>query len=365
MKSTGHNAAVSPTNVSTGEHAALTVDVLEHGGRGQWDEYVANHPRARLYHQSAWQPLVEAEFRHETRYLWARDTQGQVAGVLPLVRLKSRLFGDYMVSVPFLNYGGALGRDESTERLLMDEAALWARERGVNHIEFRDEHDRGGEWRQRTDKVTLELELPADADTLWRSIGTKKRTRIRRPTKAGAVVTHGGAELLDAFYKVFSRNMRDLGTPVYSRRFFAALLNAFPDQTSLTVITLDGVPAAAAFLVRDGERMEIPWASALREHNRLAVNMLLYWVVLQRSIEEGARVFDFGRSSVGAGTYQFKLQWGAEPRQLFWHYWLSHANAMPNLTPSNPKFQLAIKAWQRLPVPVANLIGPHIVRNLP
>lgn len=343
---------------------AVRVSILEPAQNERWDAFVTAHERASIYHQSKWRELIESEFRHQTYYLWARRAE-EVVGVLPLVRLKSALFGDYMVSVPFLNYGGALGCDRQIEDLLMHHAVELALERGIKHIEFRDECERDAPWHARTDKVTMELELPATPEALWQSVGTKKRTRIRRPGKAGARAIHGGAELVDSFYTVFSRNMRDLGTPVYSRRLFERILDAFADEASITVVMLDEEPVAAAFLIASGTRMEIPWASALREHNRLAVNMFLYWEVLKRAIEQGMKVFDFGRSSVGAGTYEFKKQWGALERQLYWHYWLGDADALPNLTPNNPKYRLAIRAWQHLPMPVANTLGPLVVRNLP
>jgi serine/alanine adding enzyme len=131
------------------------------------------------------------------------------------------------------------------------------------------------------------------------------------------------------------------------------------------VIRVAGHPAAAAFLLQGPQRMEIPWASSLRTYNRIGVNMLLYWEALKFSIARGCRVFDFGRSSIGSGTYRFKQQWGAQPRQLYWHYWLRTGNQPPALNPDNPRFRLAIRMWQRLPLAIANRLGPPIVRNLP
>lgn len=299
----------------------------------------------------------------------ARDGEGAVSGVLPLVRLRSRLFGDFMVSMPYLNNGGVLARDTGVQRALMARAEELAAELGCSHLEYRFDTEldppAAGQMPVRTDKVAMELSLPDDEDTLGKSLGSKLRSQIRRPTKAGAVAESGHEELLDDFYAVFSKNMRDLGTPVYARAFFAAILRAFPDDTQLVVVKVDGVPAAGGFLIGHQGRLEIPWASADREFNRISVNMLLYWEVLRYAIGKRYALFDFGRSTADSGTYKFKRQWGAQPRQLWWYYWLRAGQPMPSLTPTSGKFALAVKAWQQLPLPVANLLGPHIVKNLP
>jgi FemAB-related protein (PEP-CTERM system-associated) len=329
------------------------------------DAYARTNARTSHYHLSGWRQLVEEVFGHATYCVQARDGAGQVCGLLPLVRLRSRMFGDYMVSVPYVNYGGAIAADTHIERQLMDSAASLAAELGVSHVEFRDVAKRDGPYVLRTDKVVMVRELPADVDELWREVGAKVRAQVRRPSREGAVVVRGGGELLGDFYQVFARNMRDLGTPVYGREFFSAILRRFPAATSLTVVRLAGRPVAAAFLLRDRSRIEVPWASSLREHNASGVNMLLYWSLLEQAVQSGCREFDFGRSSRDSGTWRFKKQWGAQERPLYWHYWLAPGRPIPGLRTDNPKFALAIRLWQRLPVAVANLIGPSIVKNLP
>ncbi|WP_116348508.1 GNAT family N-acetyltransferase [Alkalilimnicola ehrlichii] len=211
----------------------------------------------------------------------------------------------------------------------------------------------------------MELLLPDDPAPLWSDIGSKLRAQIKRPRREGVTVDAGGANLLAAFYSVFARNMRDLGTPVYPKRFFLRILELFPDQAFIVTVKHRGRPVAAAFLLGWQDRLEIPWASSIREYNRIGVNMLLYWEALCAAIERGYRCFDFGRSSVDSGTYRFKRQWGARPVPLYWYYWLPPGKSLPNLTPDNPKYQLAIRLWQRLPVAVTNLLGPSLVKNLP
>ena len=343
--------------------APLNIHMLEAGGEHLWDAYAAQHPQATLYHLSGWRELIHSVFGHETLYLYAARGAA-MAGILPLVRLKSRMFGDYLVSMPYFNYGGAVTENPTVSQFLMDAAAERARELGCSHIEFRDTDSRPS-WPVRTDKVIMELPLPADAAALWSAFSPKLRAQIRKPQKEGAEFVRGGSELLPEFYAVFARNMRDLGTPVYSRSFFKAILDAFPKHASIALVRYKHRAVAAGFLLGYRDRIEIPWASSLREFNSLGVNMLLYAEALRMAIEDGYRVFDFGRSSVDSGTYKFKKQWGASERQLYWHYWLARGGPLPQLTTNNSKYQLAIAVWKRLPLFVTNRLGPPIVKNLP
>lgn len=343
---------------------SVDIRVIEKHDNDSWDQFVDAHPAGSIYHKSVWKNVIEQSFGHETHYLMATG-HGQVKGVLPLVRLKGLLFGDFMVSMPYFNYGGALGESESIEVQLMRAAEEFAKRRSVAHIEFREGKRRENYPNRREDKAILMLHLPSSPDELFSSLGTKKRTRIRRPLKDGAEVQHGAAELLDQFYAVFATNMRDLGTPVYSRWFFRRVLEAAGSAAKICVLRMHQRPVAAAFLISYRNRVEVPWASALRSYNRYGVNMLLYWEILKSSIENGFEYFDFGRSTIGGSHHSFKEQWGAEPIQCYWNYWLAPGNSMPSLSPDNPKFALAISAWKKLPLPLANAIGPHIIKFLP
>jgi serine/alanine adding enzyme len=331
----------------------------------RWDAFVASHPNASVYHMSVWRDLIKRLFGHQSYYLSARHTDGTIAGVLPLVRLRSRLFGDFLTSMPYVNYGGAIAVNTETEEALMDRACEVAGDLGCRHIEFRDARKRDNRWPVRTDKVVMELVLPNAVDILWSDLGSKIRAQIKRSTNEAIEAFRGGKELLTEFYAVFARNMRDLGTPVYPRDLFGSILEAFPEKTNIVVVRHRDRPVAAAFLLGFGSRLEIPWASSIRDYNRFGVNMLLYWEVLKFTIELGYEIFDFGRSTIDSGTHRFKAQWGARERQLYWHYWLQEGQGVPQLTPQNPRYQLAVKAWQHLPLWLANSLGPRIVKNLP
>jgi serine/alanine adding enzyme len=351
--------SVSTTDTRISE---LTISALSDSGA--WDAYARAHPRGSVYHLHCWRAIVESSFGHETHYLEARTGDRRICGILPLVRQRSRLFGDFLVSLPFVTYGGAIGDNIAVEERLMHVAAERARALGCRHVEFRDSLLRKG-WAVRTDKYSLRLELPVEAEALWQRFTPKLRSQIRRGEREAPAVRIGGAELVPDFYRVFARNMRDLGTPVYGVSYFEHIFAQVTGHARVIVVDLDRSPVAAAIVIGDGSMLEIPWASSLREVNSRGINMVLYWQVLQHAIESGHRTFDFGRSTRDAGTYRFKRQWGAEPVPLFWHYWLADGRELPQLNPDNPRYRLAITAWQKLPVWVANTIGPRLVKNLP
>lgn len=330
-----------------------------------WNRYAADNPAASIYHRAEWRELIHATFGHEGHYFQAVDTAtGKIVGILPLIRLKSRLFGDFLVSMPYFNYGGAVADSPDIEKLLMDAANAQAVELGVTHIEYRDDIPRPG-FPVRTDKVNMILSLADHEDKLWQGFTPKLRAQIRRPQRENPQVQFGGEELLEDFYRVFARNMRDLGTPVYGKSLFRNILRIFPEQSCIVVVRLSKRAVAAAFLLGQRDTLEIPWASTVRDVNHLSMNMLMYWEVLRFAIRNNYRYFDFGRSSKKSGTYRFKQQWGAISKPLYWHYWLTGGGDMPSLNPNNPKYALVIAAWKRLPIPLTKWIGPKIVKNLP
>jgi serine/alanine adding enzyme len=330
-----------------------------------WDQYVIGHPQASGYHLMAWRRVIEGVFGHRTFYLTAKDAQGQIHGVLPLVFLSSRLFGRFLVSLPFVNYGGVLADDAASQQVLLERAVELAKKLTAGHIELRHEGPSGLQWPNKQHKVSMRLDLPEEFGVLSKQFPVKLRSQIRRAEKEGMTFRIGREEILEDFYIVFSRNMRDLGTPIYGRSFFTEILRTFPKNSRIGAVYLKNRPVAAGFLYGFRKVLEIPWASSDRRYNRLAPNMLLYSSVLKNACQEGFRVFDFGRSTPGSGTYRFKEQWGARPVQLYWHYWLSNGGPLPDLSPSNEKFRWAIFLWQRLPLGVSRRLGPSIVRFIP
>jgi FemAB-related protein (PEP-CTERM system-associated) len=295
----------------------------------------------------------------------ALDAKKEVCGVLPLVVLSSKLFGRFMVSVPFFNYGGILADSRSIEEELLFAVTAIAKEQRVAHIELRQQSPMNLGLPSKVHKVSMRLQLPQAVESLWKTFPSKLRSQIRRGEKEGLTAKLGGLDLLDDFYGVFARNMRDLGTPVYGRGFFREILRTFPKESKVCVVYHGHRPVAAGFLYGYRQTLEIPWASSDRRWARFAPNMLLYGTVLKFACENGYREFDFGRSSVDSTTYQFKAQWGAKPVQLYWYYWLQGGSDVPEINPQNPKYHLAIEMWKRLPLGLTKLIGPRISKYLP
>ena len=332
--------------------------------RNGWDSYVAAHPAAGNYHQYGWREVIEGSFGHRCLYLAARNNDNNIEGILPIVLMQSRIFGRFFVSLPFFNYGGILCDRREAGDALVARAASLQKESRAEYIELRH-IEPFAMLPTKRHKVAMTLELAENPEALWRSFNAKLRNQIRKAEKSGLTATVGGSELLADFYRVFARNMRDLGTPVYSRKFFSRILARFPEHNHIIAVHLREKPVAAGLVCRFRDTMEIPWASSIREYNSLCPNNLLYWTALQLALSSGCGRFDFGRSTPGEGTFNFKKQWGAGPTTLHWQYLLPGGRGMPELNTKNPKFAWAIKVWRRLPLPITRLLGPRIVKSIP
>ena len=331
-----------------------------------WDAFVVRQPHASAYHRAGAVAIGDRAFGLRTTYLAARGADGRLSGVLPLVEQSSVLFGRYLVSLPFVTYGGMLVEDSAAEAALVVRAAALAQERRASHAELRHvEPLVGHALAERLDKVSMVLRLPESEAALSKQLGSKLRSQVRRAEREAIEIVWGGAELLGEFYPVYAATMHELGTPVYPRRFFEVAHAALSEVASVLVVRLDGAAHAAAILVRHGRRIEVPWAAASALAKQRAVNMRMYWEMLRFAVSAGAEAFDFGRSTVDSGTYRFKAQWGAEPMQLRWHYWLPVGAPVPMLNQANPKYARAAALWRRIPLWCANLVGPAIAKNLP
>jgi FemAB-related protein (PEP-CTERM system-associated) len=332
----------------------------------EWDSFASSRSDSTFCHLHGWSTVMEKALGHECPYLAAADGTGAVRAILPLVRVRSALFGHYLVSMPFLNYGGALGTTEAT-RFLHDEATALAARSGADLLELRTRVDVDApSLTTNTRKVTILLDLPDDAERFWKEgLGAKVRSQVRRPQKEGMVARFGVGER-DPFYEVFARNMRDLGTPVLAKAFFEQIAAVLPDSVEFGAVYLGDTPVAAGcgFVWKD--EFEMTWASSLREFNRRAPNMLLYWSFMERMIQRGLKVFNFGRCTPEGGTYRFKKQWGdTRDVPLPWQQWSrSGLSATPN-PDGSPLFELATRVWSRLPLAVANRLGPRLSRALP
>lgn len=346
------------------EEAADRIEITASASQAEWDAFVRGHDRANGYHLWAWRGIFEDAFGHETVYLSARQG-GQIVGILPLVVLRSRLFGSFAVSLPFVDGGGICARDSEVAGLLVEHAEMVAAAHRLSHVELRHESRQVPRLMAREHKVGMRLALERDETRAWEALDRKVRNQIRKAEKSGLTVRSGGVELVDAFYGVFARNMRDLGTPVYSRQLFEQVLASLPDTSQVFLVDKGETVVGGAIALVYRDTLAVPWASSLREYRPQCPNNLLYWRIIEHAVRSGFRTFDFGRSTPGEGTYQFKEQWGARPFPLYWEYVLLEGARPPELSPANPRFKTAIAAWKRLPLPVTEWLGPWIVRSIP
>jgi FemAB-related protein (PEP-CTERM system-associated) len=360
----GSTSAPKLAHIELQPPIASQLDVREDVQAAEWDGFVERHPEATGDHLWHWRRVIERVFGHQCVYLGARSG-GTLVGVLPLVLFRSRLFGRFAVSMPFLNYGGLLASEPEVRDALLRRAHNLTQAFGGSHLEFRHRTRQFADRPCRDHKVALTMSLPTSSDELWKTIDRKARNQVRKAQKEGVAVTVGGSELVDDFYTVFARNMRDLGTPVYSSALFHEAATQFPDRIRIVLATFEGRPIAGAVAFTFAGTLLVPWASSLREYRHLCANMLQYWTMMEHAVAAGCHTFDFGRSSRGGGTQHFKQQWGAVESPLFWEYSLITRGAPPDQGPANPRFNLAIEAWKRLPLWMANRVGPAIVRNIP
>jgi serine/alanine adding enzyme len=330
----------------------------------EWDAFVRAHPGASGYHLWRWRRVFESVFGHQAEYLIARR-DNEIAGVLPLILFRSVLFGRFAVSMPFVNYGGVVANDAATARALLSRARSVAEGHRAAHVELRHQSRQFDDLPCKQHKVAMTLSLRPSVEEAWEGLDRKVRNQVRKAEKSGLSVECGGADLVAPFYRVFAENMRDLGTPVYPRRLFEEVLGQFGDLSRVFLVRHKNVPVAGGLAYRHGDVVEVPWASSIAAYLTMCPNNLLYWRIIEWAIGKGLRVLDFGRSTPEEGTYHFKRQWGAAPQPLFWEYALLKAGTVPDQSPKNPRFASAIRMWKHVPLAVANVVGPRIVRSIP
>ena len=333
------------------------------GGAAAWDAFVARTEGSTFCHLAGWRDILSDVLGAECLY-WVASAAGgrEIEGILPLVRVKSRLFGHYLVSLPFLNSGGPLGSIAARQRLAQD-AVAEARRSGADLLELRTRDAQDLELPVSSRKITVILDLPPTRDELWKGFTSKLRNQIRRPMKEG-FVTRFGLDQREAFYEVFARNMRDLGTPVLPSALFERIAAVFPEQVVFGAVYRGQQPVAAGCGFVWGGEYEMTWAGARRETRSIGSNMLLYGAAMEEMIARGVRAFNFGRCTPDSGTHAFKRQWGSRDVPLPWCQFARNGHdATPS--PKDPAFAWGPRLWRRLPLPIANLLGPRLVRFLP
>ena len=289
--------------------------------RKRWDDYVLAHPKGLAYQLFAWKDAVNSAYGFKGHYFFAMDND-LIKGIFPLIRTHLPLLKGEWVSLPYCDAGGILADSREIEMSLLLKALESARDLEISRIEIRSSKPIGNippESTAHKEKVRMILPLPNNSEELLEGFKSKLRSQVLKPTKDGLKTKVGRVELVDEFYSVFVENMRDLGSPVHSKKWFLSLLEAYCERAICVMVHMpDGEPAAGGLILCHGKTVSIPWASSLRRMNRWNPNMLLYWTFLEYASNEGYEYFDFGRSTVGEGTYKFKEQWGAQPNALHW-----------------------------------------------
>ena len=341
---------------------AMTVGVLRPLDAARWDAFVLACPEATFFHRAGWQDVIQRAFGHRTWFLYA-EAGGQIQGVLPLAQIDSRLFGNSLCSLPFCVYGGIAALAPEAAAALDRAAQELAARLGVDYLEYRNAGPaRHPDWLARPLYATFRKALLRDPEQNMLAIPRKQRAMVRKGIAAGlhSVIDDD----VRRFFGAYADSVHRLGTPVFAKRYFELLCEVFgPDCELLSVRRGDDTVAAVlVFYFRD-EVLPYYGGGTATARN-VAGNDFMYWEVMRRACERGCGVFDFGRSKLGTGAFDFKKNWGFAPRALHYEYQLCRARALPDNTPLNPRYQFFIRAWRKLPLPLANLIGPHIVRHL-
>jgi FemAB-related protein (PEP-CTERM system-associated) len=336
--------------------SAPPVEVERWADGAAWDAFVAGAGDSTVAHRWAWTAVVPAVYGHQVLPL-AAVRGGALAGVLPLVMVRSRLFGRSLVSMPYLDYGGVCSDgDRGAEHALVGAAVELARSGGAK-LELRHLTERPLDLPASLRKVTMTLDLRGGEDAVWKRIRSGRRGQVRKARKNGLVATWHGTEALGPFYRILAANMRDLGSPVHRRQFFASVVDRLGSDARIILVRDGTEPVGAGLALIHRDRIMLPWVSSLRASFALRPNQLLYWETFRYGVERDCRLFDFGRSSWDSGTFESKRQYGAEPEQLFWHRY------PPEGTDGDEgadRLEWATRIWRRLPLPVANVVGPMV-----
>jgi len=345
-----------------GARDAVTVRPAQDADASVWDTFVHATSHSTFFHRFGWRRIFRDVFRLEPHYLIA-EKNGSVTGVLPLVYQKSLLFGRALIAAPFCVEGGPLAIDDESRAMLDQSAISLMRNLKSGSLEFRSRKATRAGWVARKGLyATFSRKLSSDDEENLLAIPRKQRAVVRKTLKGG-LCSHDDGEI-DVFFRIYSESVRNLGTPVFPKRYFIALREAFPDDSDILVIRHGTEPMSAVMNFYFRDTVMPYYGGGRKAARRNGANDFLYWEVMRRAATRGYRRFDFGRSKAETGAFAFKKNWGFEPEWLEYEYFLSPGAAVPDKNPNNPKYAAMIATWKRLPLPIANVIGPFLVRGL-
>jgi len=347
--------------------APLTLHLLQPQDRARWDAFVDGCPEATFFHRAGWQVIIERVYGHKTWFYYAEQA-GRIVAVLPLAEIKSRMFGHSLGSLPFCVLGGVAATAEAAAlaKPLLDAAAdKLAAELQVGHLEYRNllpAHAGDPAWHQKELYVTFRKEITDDDDVNMNAIPRKQRAMVRKGIKCGL-----SAEIdqdVDRFFTAYATSVHRLGTPVFPKSYFKVIKEVFGEECEIRIIVKDGAIVAGVLSFYFRDEVLPYYGGGMPAAREFAGNDFMYWNLMQAAAARGARIFDFGRSKLGTGAFDFKKNWGFSPTPLAYEYRLYQSTELPDNNPLNPKYQLFIKMWKKMPLALANVLGPHIVKNL-
>jgi serine/alanine adding enzyme len=342
----------------------MAVIKINTAGKDAWDHFVHCSPEATYAQLYGWKNVLQESYGQPSFNFECWDGD-ELVGIMPVFHFKSMLFGNQLVSMPYLDTGGPLFKDQLTCQDLLNAVKVKALELGSD-VCLRSLDDNLCDWPRQTEKVTMHLPLQQEPDQMLKVFSSARRNRIKKAVKNGLKVSFHREDGLDRFYNIFTNNMRDLGSPVHSKKFFKEILATFKDETGLLVVyDIKDKPIGAGLYFRFNDLLALPWVSSLRDSFKLNPNIIMYWELIKWGCQTGAKTFDFGRSSLDSGTYEYKRQWGANPVPLFWYHHLkTDGRSIEAINSSSKKNQLLIDWWKKLPLSVANFIGPKLRKSI-
>ena len=323
----------------------------------EWDEYVEKHPESSFFHQTGWKKVIENVYGFKAHYIAARSNNGEIQGILPLFEINQST-GRKLISLPFSTEGGILANNKNACTKLIDIAKSIVKENNLDYLELRQEKNLDSDLKTKDYYYHMKLKLNNDSEIVWKNADRKLRNAVRKAEKLG-LTTDRGLKYLDDFYKIFSTNMRDLGTPVEKKGFFEEIVKQFPNKIDIVIAKFKGKIIGTIFLIKHKKTIKSEWASSYKKYHGYNASQLMYWKAIEDACKEGFEIFDFGRSMLDEGTYHFKRKFGAKPVQLHYKYFINKGE-MPDTRKTNWKRQIFAKCWSKLPMPIANNLGPKI-----
>jgi FemAB-related protein (PEP-CTERM system-associated) len=344
----------------------VTVRHANDNDRAIWDAYVGGHQDATFFHKYDWRNVVEKGAGHCCVYLIA-ENQGEAVGILPLTIRRSSMFGKAIISSMFAVYGGPLADTDEAYRVLDEEAEKLALGAGIDVIEYRSKNLRRikkGGWHVAANKsATFIKEIATDPEERMLAIPRKQRAVLRKALSAGLYLE--ATRDIDGFYRLYAQSVHRLGTPVFPRMLFKSMLDTFENNVEILIVkNSDGYPVASLLNFYDRDSVLPYYAGSSIENRSLGAHDFMYWHTMARAIERGKTRFDFGRSKIGSGPYQFKKNWGFQPVELAYEYRLLNGAAIPERSQESGKYAFLSSVWKKLPLRFVNTVGPHIARHL-